>query len=140
MNRNFLLDTNIISESIKRQPDETFLDNFRQNLEDSAIASVTWHELLDGLYRLPESRRRPSYPDGQIAAIARVNYLILVTRNVSDFVDFEELTIENWFVQREDRSLITIKSVSIFLRSIRSSLMSHGSDCFKLIGFSCFVH
>ncbi|USR93091.1 type II toxin-antitoxin system VapC family toxin [Phormidium yuhuli AB48] len=139
MNRNFLLDTNIISESIKRQPDETFLDNFRQNLEDSAIASVTWHELLYGLYRLPESRRRrklsdyltqviqdkmpimpycqaaatwfaaerarlttlgrmPSYPDGQIAAIAKVNHLILVTRNVSDFVDFEGLTIENWFV------------------------------------------
>jgi tRNA(fMet)-specific endonuclease VapC len=98
MNRNFLLDTNIISESIKRQPDETFLDNFRQNLEDSAIVSVTWHELLDGLYRLPESRRRPSYPDGQIATIARVNHLILVTRNVSDFVDFEEPTIENWFV------------------------------------------
>ncbi len=56
MNTRFLLDTNIISESIKRQPDETFLDNFRQNLEDSAIASVTWHELLYRLYRLPESR------------------------------------------------------------------------------------
>lgn len=88
MNTTFLLDTNIISKTIKLQPDETFLDNFRQNLEDSAIASVTWHELLYGLYRLPESRRRPSYPDGQIAAIARVNHLILVTRNVSDFVNF----------------------------------------------------
>ncbi|MFP4653989.1 MAG: type II toxin-antitoxin system VapC family toxin [Phormidium sp.] len=139
MSVTFLLDTNIMSESVKLQPNETFLDNFRQNLEDSAIASVTWHELLYGLYRLPESRRRrnlsnylteviqnkmpilpycdaaarwfaaerarlttlgrmPSYPDGQIAAIARVNHLILVTRNVSDFVNFEGLIIENWFV------------------------------------------
>lgn len=139
MSVTFLLDTNIISESVKLQPNETFLDNFRRNLEDSAIASVTWHELLYGLYRLPESRRRrklsnylteviqnkmpilpycdaaarwfaaerarlttlgrmPSYPDGQIVAIVIVNHLILVTRNVSDFVNFEELTIENWFV------------------------------------------
>jgi tRNA(fMet)-specific endonuclease VapC len=139
MSIKFLLDTNIISESIKLQPNDIFLERFRQNLEESAITSVTWHELLYGLYRLPESRRKqhlsdyltqviqanmvilpychaaagwfaaerarltalgrmPSYPDGQIAAIAQVNHLILVTRNVSDFVDFEGLTIENWFV------------------------------------------
>ncbi|MDJ1171776.1 type II toxin-antitoxin system VapC family toxin [Roseofilum sp. BLCC_M154] len=135
----FLLDTNIISESIKLRPSEVFLTRFRQNIEDSAIASVTWHELLYGLYRLPESRRKrtlsdyltqviqdkmiilpychdaaqwfaqerarltalgqmPSYPDGQIAAIARVNDLTLVTRNVSDYANFAGLTIENWFV------------------------------------------
>ena len=139
MSMKFLLDTNIISESIKLQPNDIFLEHFRQNLEESAITSVTWHELLYGLYRLPESRRKknlsdylthviqekmiilpyyhtaagwfaaerarltalgriPSYPDGQIAAIAKVNHLILVTRNVSDFADFEGLTIENWFV------------------------------------------
>jgi tRNA(fMet)-specific endonuclease VapC len=37
----------------------------------------------------------PSYPDGQIAAIAKVNNLSLVTRNVSDYPDFDGLTIEN---------------------------------------------
>jgi tRNA(fMet)-specific endonuclease VapC len=139
MSIKFLLDTNIISESIKLQPSDIFLEHFRQNLADSAIASVTWHELLYGLYRLPESRRKrnlsdyltqviqekmiilpycgaaadwfaaerarlttlgqmPSYPDGQIAAIAKVNNLILVTRNISDYANFAGLTIENWFV------------------------------------------
>lgn len=39
----------------------------------------------------------PSYADGQIAAIAAVNNLILVTRNVSDYQNFTGLTIENWF-------------------------------------------
>ena len=48
--------------------------------------------------RLTANGRIPSYPDGQIAAIARVNDLILVTRNVSDFANFEGLTIGNWFV------------------------------------------
>jgi tRNA(fMet)-specific endonuclease VapC len=39
----------------------------------------------------------PSYADGQIAAIAKVNNLILVTRNVADYANFQELPIENWF-------------------------------------------
>jgi tRNA(fMet)-specific endonuclease VapC len=36
-------------------------------------------------------------PDGQIAAIAKVNGLILVTRNISDYQEFLDLRIENWF-------------------------------------------
>ncbi|OQX23219.1 MAG: VapC toxin family PIN domain ribonuclease, partial [Desulfobacteraceae bacterium IS3] len=38
----------------------------------------------------------PSFADGQIAAIAKVNDLILVTRNTSDFKIFADLKIENW--------------------------------------------
>jgi tRNA(fMet)-specific endonuclease VapC len=48
--------------------------------------------------RLNTLGQMPSYPDGQIAAIAKVNNLTLVTRNVSDYTNFEELTIKNWFV------------------------------------------
>lgn len=39
----------------------------------------------------------PSYADGQIAAIAKVNNLILVTRNIADYANFQDLPIENWF-------------------------------------------
>ena len=39
----------------------------------------------------------PSYADGQIAAIAAVNNLILVTWNIFDYQNFMGLTIENWF-------------------------------------------
>lgn len=102
-----------------------------------AIASVVWHELLFGSYRLPPSAKRsaieqylsevvaptipilpyddqaaqwhaierarlvglgqlPPFADGQIAAIARTNNLILVTTNLTDFSVFEGLQIENW--------------------------------------------
>lgn len=47
--------------------------------------------------RLTKIGRTPSYPDGQIAAIAAVNNLIVVTRNVKDFADFHDIEIENWF-------------------------------------------
>ena len=36
------------------------------------------------------------YVDGQIAAIARVNDLILVTGNVKDFTRFKDLAVEDW--------------------------------------------
>ena len=35
--------------------------------------------------------------DGRIAAIAKVNELILVTRNTGDFVEFVDLEVQNWF-------------------------------------------
>ena len=41
--------------------------------------------------------RTPPYVDGQIAAIAKVNELILVTRNTGDFVEFVDLKVQNWF-------------------------------------------
>ena len=47
--------------------------------------------------RLRQAGNPPSYPDSEIAAIAAVNDLILVTRNLEDFQDFQELRIENWF-------------------------------------------
>ena len=36
------------------------------------------------------------FVDGQIASIAVVNNLILVTRNISDFVRFNNIKLENW--------------------------------------------
>lgn len=47
--------------------------------------------------RLSATGRTPPFVDGQIAAIAFVNDLVLVTRNDTDFVAFEELRIENWW-------------------------------------------
>ena len=47
--------------------------------------------------RLVNESCTPPYVDGQIAAIAAVNGLTLVTHNVTDFVAFEGLTVEDWF-------------------------------------------
>ena len=47
--------------------------------------------------RLTQIGHPPSYPDGQIAAVAVTNNLILVTRNMADFAHFAGLRLENWF-------------------------------------------
>ena len=47
--------------------------------------------------RLRRAGKPPNYADSQIAAIAAINDLVLVTRNTTDFCDFDGLRIDNWF-------------------------------------------
>jgi tRNA(fMet)-specific endonuclease VapC len=47
--------------------------------------------------RLAALGRIPPYVDSQIAAVCVVNGLTLVTRNVTDFEHFADLSVENWF-------------------------------------------
>ena len=47
--------------------------------------------------RLKTIGKPSSFVDTQIAAIAQVNNLILVTRNINDFKNFSTIKLENWF-------------------------------------------
>jgi tRNA(fMet)-specific endonuclease VapC len=140
MTLRFLLDTNILSEPLRPQPNSDVLQKLRQHRQVISTASVVIHEILFGCYRLPQDSRKrrdiegyinqsvrsqipifgydldaaiwfarerarltsmgktPAYADGQIAAIAQVNNLTLVTNNVSDYADFADLKLENWFI------------------------------------------
>lgn len=46
--------------------------------------------------RLAGLGKTPSYVDGQIAAVSYVNELILVTFNLADFQEFQDLKITDW--------------------------------------------
>lgn len=46
--------------------------------------------------RLARRGKAPPFADGQIAAVAAVHELILVTRNIRDFRGFTELRVESW--------------------------------------------
>ncbi|MEA5525686.1 type II toxin-antitoxin system VapC family toxin [Nodularia spumigena] len=139
MSLRFLLDTNVFSEPLRPIPNSNVMEMLRQHESEIATATVVYHEILFGSYRLPDSKKRrtiekylqeviqpnipilpydnnaakwhalerarlvaigktPSFADGQIAAIAHVNDLILVTNNVSDYADFSQLQIDNWFL------------------------------------------
>ena len=62
-----------------------------QILSYDAIAAA-WH--ADQRARLMSMGQTPPFVHGQIAAIAKVNKLILVTRNLRDFSLFEDLEAE----------------------------------------------
>ena len=138
MNAHYLLDTNIISEPLKAVPYQSVLDSIKINEGKTVLCSPVLHELLYGMERLPESKKKAliltyintviipslpvlpyaseaaaiharlranleakgqtmSYVDSQIASIAMANNLTLVTRNIKDFENIEDLKIENWF-------------------------------------------
>jgi tRNA(fMet)-specific endonuclease VapC len=83
--------------SKKRRAIETYLEDVvRAALpilpyDEEAAA---WHARERA--RLGRRGRPPSAADGQIAAIARVNELVLVTANVRDFRRFEDLSVQDW--------------------------------------------
>jgi tRNA(fMet)-specific endonuclease VapC len=57
--------------------------------------AAKWHG--ETAARLQLQGKTPPFVDTQIAAVAKTNNLILVTRNVDDFENFTDLKIENWF-------------------------------------------
>jgi tRNA(fMet)-specific endonuclease VapC len=59
------------------------------------VRAARWH--AEERARLESMGQVPSFVDGQIAAIAVVNEVVLVTRNVGDFARFSGLEIEDWF-------------------------------------------
>ncbi|MCP4700874.1 MAG: type II toxin-antitoxin system VapC family toxin [Gammaproteobacteria bacterium] len=134
----YLLDTNILSESLKQKSHAGVVKSLLDNTRYIATAAPVVYEIVQGAERLPESKKRteifryldefvyPNVPilpydkqaaalhgelqgklilmgktapliDGQIAAIAQLHQLILVTRNTDDFENFSALTVENWF-------------------------------------------
>ena len=46
--------------------------------------------------RRPTATITPPFVDGQIAVIAAVNRLVLVTANTKDFIHFSDLTLLDW--------------------------------------------
>jgi tRNA(fMet)-specific endonuclease VapC len=56
--------------------------------------AAVWHGTERA--RLEKAGKTPPYIDGQIAAIAHVNELVLVTGNTKDFAPFTELKVEDW--------------------------------------------
>jgi tRNA(fMet)-specific endonuclease VapC len=60
------------------------------------IEAAEWHG--EERARLEAVGRPPAFVDGQIAAIAKIHGLKLVTRNVGDFERFRGVKTENWSV------------------------------------------
>lgn len=63
---------------------------------DYDLKAAQWH--AQERARLSKIGKTPAFVNGQIASIAYCNNLILVTNNVSDFEFFNNLKVENWFV------------------------------------------
>jgi tRNA(fMet)-specific endonuclease VapC len=54
----FLLDTNIVSEVMRINPNQNVLRRWEAHRSELVVAATTWHALLFGIARMPASERR----------------------------------------------------------------------------------
>ena len=81
----------------RRRAIDSILDDFGRVLVvlPYDADAARWHARERA--RLSRRGKPPPFVDGQIAAVAAVHGLTLVTRNVRDFSSFSELSVESWF-------------------------------------------
>ncbi len=58
------------------------------------MIAARWH--ADERARLERLGLKTAFVDGQIAAVAKVNELILVSANTADYLHFDGLHVEDW--------------------------------------------
>lgn len=133
----FLLDTNIISEVMRPQPNPMVMKQLELNSIFSCTSATVWLELWHGIHSMQDSPRKESLAkymslladdgfevlpfcqesaewlakervrlkakgiiatkyDSEIAAVAVVNQLTLVTNNTKDFQVFDDLSLTSW--------------------------------------------
>ena len=88
----YQLPSSVKKETIKRYIDEVVVANIPIYSYNEEAAE--WHAYERA--RLQSIGKTPPFVDGQIAAIAHVNNLIIVTRNITDFNSFSGLQIQSW--------------------------------------------
>ena len=88
----FLLDTNIVSEAVKPQPNPLVLQRLQTSIGKIAIASITWHELLYGMRRLSDSKRKQDLE----------RYLVDVVAATMTIIPYEILAAD-WFATERSR-------------------------------------
>lgn len=86
-----------LSEGKRRVALETYL----QDVVRASFPILPYDEVAAAWHgreraRLEALGRPAPYVDSQIASIAQVNGLVLVTANPDDFVHFKDLSVENW--------------------------------------------
>lgn len=60
MRQTYLLDTNIISEVTKQNPNENVLSFYVNRKDLCAISAITWQEMIKGFHRMPEGKKKDS--------------------------------------------------------------------------------
>lgn len=86
---------------LEPSPKQEMLETFLEQVLAPSVAvlpydarAAEWHAAERA--RLTRLGKIPPFADGQIAAIAYVNDLILVTLNTADYENFQELQVQDW--------------------------------------------
>ena len=116
-----VLDTNVVSELLRRDPDARVLRWFETQTEELALTSVTWAELLAGVELLPEGKRRRELQ----AALLRASAPFLGTRA---FISFGEKAAEHYATLVASRQRMG-RPISTADAQIAAMCRAHEASC-----------
>ncbi len=123
----YLLDTNIISEPSKPEPNKNAVEKILANIEHSCISSVVWAEILFGIKTLPEGKRKDYLFD----------YAINQIQKFFDIIPFDDFaaSIYSDLVSRLKTKLKTPSKLDLMIASIAISnnliLVTRNTSDFK---------
>ena len=80
----YLLDSNIVSEIIKRDAEFNVIEKIASHSSDCAISSTSWHELLYGLYKMPEGMGKNFLDDYLFNDVQENFKVITYTKKAAD--------------------------------------------------------
>ena len=81
---------------------KTQLQMYLSTLQDNGLIILPYDQAASEWFSIHRSRLKKqgqmaAVADGEIAAVAAVNKLTLVTRNTDDFQGYNDLVLDNWF-------------------------------------------
>lgn len=88
----YLLDTNLLSEPVRKSPNHTVVTRIQEAGDAIAMAATTWHELLFGVLRMPISRRRTALEE----------YLFYTIQSKIPILPYDDKAA-TWFAQERAR-------------------------------------
>src|SRR5690625_1549500 len=119
--RVIILDTNVISEIFRRAPEPRVVDWLASLAGDVAITSITLAELLAGVRRLPDGRRRDELA-------RRVDAALVPYRGSRAVLPFDDVAADRYadvLVAREN----TGAPISTADAQIAAICLAHGATC-----------
>ncbi len=106
----YLLDSNIVSEIIKPEPDFNVISKIAEHNSDCAICAPVWQEILYGLYHMPDGMNK-KYLDKFINDDVRENFKIKNYTEKSALIQAElraKLAKKGSPTQKEDSMIAAI--------------------------------
>ena len=129
MRKIYLLDTNIISEPLKLEPNRNLMEKLKENGDFCAISTFTWYEALFGMSCMPEGKRKERTR----------NFLLNKVQAFFPIINYDEhCAFLQWEIQAQMQTKgIIVPDLDLFIAATAISnnmiLITHNTKDFKNI-------
>ena len=119
----YLLDTNILSELVRPQPNEAVQTKVKAFERECAVATLVWHELLYGFHRMAEGKKKRTlehYLFENVDLLPKMTYDDKAARwQARERARLERLGQPTSFVDGQIAAIAATNGLSLVTRNVR---------------------